>query len=138
SNPERSRKKVPARRRRQDVARQPAPAGIGRLTRGKIMITGAAGALAQHVMAELKEQYDIVGVECRGLQTTYPDTVDYVLDFTKRTFEDVFRAHDFVGIIHLGRIRSTQLSQGRRYSANVTGTARLVQLARKYGVEQVV
>lgn len=136
-----SRKKQPVRRRRGASAVRASaakPAGIGRSTRGKIMVTGAAGALAQHVMAELKEHYDIVGVEFRGLQATYPDTVDYALDFNKRTFEDVFRAHDFSGIIHLGRIRSSQLSRGQRYSANVTGTSGLVQLARKYGVEQVV
>ncbi|MES1923895.1 hypothetical protein T31B1_01190 [Salinisphaera sp. T31B1] len=102
------------------------------------MVTGAAGALAQHVIALLKENYDVVGVEFRGLQTSYPDTVDYVVDFNTRPFEDVFREHGFTAIIHLGRIRFTQSTRGRRYSANVIGTARLLRLALKYGVEQVI
>jgi len=135
-----SRKKSPA--RRQKPAAQPQadkPRGIGGGSRGKVLVTGAAGALAQHVIADLKERdYKVVGVEFRGLQTDYPDTVDYVVDFNTRPFEDVFREHDFVGIVHLGRIRFTQSSRGRRYSANVTGTARLLRLALKYGVEQII
>ncbi len=135
--PATGKKKTPAKRRQKTTARR-TTAGIGSATRGKIMVTGAAGALAQHVMAELKGIYDVVGVEFRGLQSSYPDTVHYVVDFNQRTFEDVFREHDFIGIVHLGRIRFTQLTRGRRYSANVTGTARLLRLAVKYGVEQVI
>ncbi|MGN8157578.1 NAD-dependent epimerase/dehydratase family protein [Salinisphaera sp. RV14] len=113
--------------------------GMGHGDRGKIMVTGAAGALAQHVIADLTEHgYQVVGVEFRGVQDEYPDTVDYVVDFNQRPFEDVFREHDFVGIAHLGRIRFTQSTRGRRYSANVVGTSRLLRLARKYGVEKVL
>lgn len=132
-------RKTPARRRSAaDAAHKTSPAGIGSTKRGKVMVTGAAGALAQHVIALLRENYDVVGVEFRGLQTSYPDTVDYVVDFNTHPFEDVFREHGFTAIIHLGRIRFTQSTRGRRYSANVTGTARLLRLALKYGVEQVI
>ena len=114
-------------------------AGIGHRSRGKVMVTGAAGALAQHVIADLIEaDYEVIGIEFRGLGDNYPDTVDYVVDFNQRPFEDVFREHDFVGIVHLGRIRFTQSTRGRRYSANVVGTARLLRLARKYGVTKVL
>ena len=134
------RRKTPARRaptrNRRSATRK--AEGIGTGTRGKVLVTGAAGALAQHVIALLKEHYEVVGVEFRGLQTDYPDTVDYVVDFNTRPFEDVFREHGFMGIIHLGRIRFTQSTRNRRYSANVVGTARLLRLARKYGVEQVI
>lgn len=136
------RRKQPA-RRAQSPARKtgerPAVQGIGHASRGKVMVTGAAGALAQHVIAELIEQgYEIVGIEFRGVQDDYPDTVDYVVDFNQRPFEDVFREHDFVGIVHLGRIRFTQSTRGRRYSANVVGTSRLLRLAKKYGVTKVL
>ena len=134
------RRKTPARRqsRGRNTRSRPKAHGIGSNTRGKVLVTGAAGALAQHVIALLKENYEVVGVEFRGLQTDYPDTVDYVVDFNTRPFEDVFREHGFMGIIHLGRIRFTQSTRNRRYSANVVGTARLLRLARKYGVEQVI
>ena len=42
---------------------------------------------------------------------------------------EVFREHGFMAIIHLGRIRFTQSTRNRRYSANVVGTARLLRLA---------
>lgn len=133
------RRKTPARRRSKKAAgSRPTTQGIGQEHRGKVLVTGAAGALAQHVIALLKENYEVVGVEFRGLQTDYPDTVDYVVDFNKRPFEDVFREHGFMGVIHLGRIRFTQSTRNRRYSANVVGTARLLGLAKKYGVEKVI
>lgn len=105
---------------------------------GKILITGAAGALAKHVIDIIKPDYEIVGVDFRGLRAQHPDTVDYEVDFNKRTFEDVFREHDFTAILHLGRIQSSQLDRNRRFSSNVIGTRRLFRLAQKYGVEQVV
>lgn len=109
-----------------------------RRRREKLLITGAAGALAQHVIDRLKGDYEVVGVDFRGTRATHPDTVDYEVDFNKRTFEDVFREHDFGAILHLGRIRATQLDRGRRYSENVVGTDRMLRLAVKYGVEQVL
>lgn len=116
-----------------------APSSMESGSLGKILVTGAAGALAQHVIADLRERgYETVGVEFRGIADDYPDTVDYVVDFNQRPFEDVFREHDFVGIAHLGRVRFTQSTRGRRYSANVVGTARLLRLALKYGVDKVL
>lgn len=113
--------------------------GMGHGHRGKIMVTGAAGALTQHVIAELTERdYEVIGVEFRGVQNDYPDTVDYVVDFNQRSFEDVFREHDFVGIAHLGRIHFGRSTRGRRYSPNVVGTSRLLRLARKYEVRKVL
>lgn len=130
-------RKKPTRRAAADVPA--AGHGIGHAHRGKVMVTGAAGALAQHVIAELQAaHYEVVGVEFRGLQNDYPDTVDYVVDLNQRPFEDVFREHDFIGIVHLGRIRITQSTRGRRYSANVIGTSRLLGLAKKYGVTKVL
>lgn len=105
---------------------------------GKVLITGAAGALAKHVIDIIKPDYEIVGVDFRGLRAEHPDTIDYEVDFNKRTFEDIFVEHDFTAIVHLGRIQSSQLDRNRRFSSNVIGTRRLLRLAEKYGVEQVV
>ncbi|MDN5862684.1 MAG: SDR family oxidoreductase [Salinisphaera sp.] len=109
---------------------------VGRL--GKLLVTGAAGGLAKHVISRLKGDYRVVGVDFRGTRATHPDSVDYEVDFNKRTFEDVFREHDFDAIIHLGRVQSSDLDRGRRFSSNVVGTDRLLRLALDYGVGQVL
>lgn len=135
-----AKRKVPARRRKAPAKRGKAAAAAvtPRRRKEKLLITGAAGGLAQHVIDNLRGDYEIVGVDFRGTRATHPDTVDYEVDFNKRTFEDVFREHDFGAILHLGRIRATQLDRGRRYSSNVIGTERMLRLAIKYGVEQVL
>lgn len=125
-------RKVPSQRR------SPSRSDMDRKVRGKLLITGAAGALAKHVIDIIKPDYDIVGVDFRGLRNEHPDTVDYEVDFNKRTFEDVFREHEFTAVLHLGRIQSTQFDRHRRFSSNVIGTRRLLRLSQKYGVEQVV
>lgn len=127
-----ARRKVPAQRRRT------APRGVPQRRKGKVLVTGAAGALARHVIDVLKPDREIVGVDFRGLGAGHEDTVDYEVDFNKRTFEDVFREHDFSTVLHLGRIQSSRLDRGRRFSSNVVGTERLLRLALKYGVEQVL
>lgn len=136
-----SSKKQPAKRkspaRRKQPAAQDAP-NIGVRRREKILITGAAGALAKYVIDKLQADYQIIGVDFRGLKAMHPDTVDYEVDFNKRSFEDVFREHEFVAVLHLGRIKISELDRGRRFSSNVIGTERLLRLALKYGVEQVL
>jgi len=131
-----SKRKTPTRRKQTPKAAK-AP-NIGTLRREKILITGAAGALAKYVIDKLKGEYEIVGVDFRGLKALHPDTVDYEVDFNKRSFEDVFREHNFSAVLHLGRIKISDLDRGRRFSSNVIGTERLLRLALKYGVEQVL
>lgn len=133
-------RKQPA-KRKTPVRRKPAVSqapNIGARRREKILITGAAGSLAKYVIEKLKVDYHIIGVDFRGLKAMHPDTVDYEVDFNKRSFEDVFREHEFSAILHLGRIKISELDRGRRFSSNVIGTERLLRLALKYGVEQTI
>lgn len=127
-----SRQKAPAQRRRAGARATPGK------RRPKVLVTGAAGTLAKQVLARLAGDYDVVGVDFRGSRATHPESVDYEVDFNKRTFEDVFREHDFDAVLHLGRVQSDQLDRGRRFSANVAGTDRLLRLALKYGVGQLL
>ncbi len=107
-------------------------------TREKLLVTGAGGALGRRVVTRLKDDYEVVGVDFRWRKNLDPDIVHYEVDFNKRSFEDVFREHQFAGILHLGRIMASEATRPRRYDSNVLGTQRLFQLGVKYGVSRIL
>lgn len=105
----------------------------------RIMVTGASGALAQQVIRRLlRKRYDVVAVDFRHEPQIRSTVPSYRLDFHKRGFEDVFREHHLDGIIHLGRIEAGLGDRFHRYNANVLGTRRMLNLALRYGVGQIV
>ncbi|HCW91009.1 MAG TPA: NAD-dependent epimerase [Marinobacter sp.] len=106
--------------------------------RPHILITGAAGSLAQQVINRLRESCDLVVVDFREQVDLGDDIPSYCIDFNKRSFEDLFRRYQFDGVIHLGRIMSSQMTRMRRYNANVLGTQKLLDLSHKYGIKRVV
>lgn len=106
--------------------------------RPHILVTGAAGALAQQVIKQLRDHCDLVAVDFREQVYLGDDIPSYCIDFNKRVFEDLFRRYEFDGVIHLGRIMSSQLTRMRRYNANVLGTQKLLDLSHKYGIKRVV
>ena len=103
-----------------------------------ILVTGAAGALAQQVIQRLRRDYQVVAVDFRQEVWLGPDIPSYRIDLAKRGFEDLFRRFHFQGVIHLGRIMSSQETRLRRYNANVLGTDRLLSLSDQYGVSRVI
>lgn len=107
-------------------------------TKKKIMVTGAAGALAKKVIDTLKKNYKIVAVDFRTKVDLGIPVESYKIDFNKRIFEDLFREHEFDGIIHLGRIGAHEMNRHTRYNANVIGTRKLFDLAKKYNVQKTI
>ena len=103
-----------------------------------VMITGAAGALAQQVINRLRDTHNIVAVDFRKLTYHSDDIASYKIDFTKRGFEDLFKHYEFDSVIHLGRITSSEETRMRRYNANVLGTQKLLDLSHKYGITNVI
>ncbi|WP_404362277.1 SDR family oxidoreductase [Marinobacter sp.] len=106
--------------------------------RPQILVTGAAGALAQKVIALLRNDCNLVAVDFREQVYLGDDIPSYCIDFNKRGFEDLYRRYEFDGVIHLGRIISSQETRMRRYNANVLGTQRMLDLCHKYNIHQVV
>lgn len=103
----------------------------------RVLVTGAAGALAQKVIARLRNDYCVVAVDFREQVFLGDETPSYCIDFNKRVFEDLFKQYRFEAVIHLGRIMSSQETRMRRYNANVLGTQKLLDLSNKYGVRKV-
>ncbi|SFF58120.1 UDP-glucose 4-epimerase [Fontimonas thermophila] len=103
-----------------------------------VLVTGAAGSLAQRVIARLHDRYDIVAVDFRRKVETDAGIPSYKVDTYKRGFEDIFRNHRIDAVIHIGRMFAHESDRQRRYNANVLGTKKLLELCRKYGVGQVI
>jgi len=104
----------------------------------KVMVTGAAGALAKKVIDKLKKDYKVIAVDFRTKVDLGIPVESYKIDFNKRIFEDIFREHEFDGIIHLGRIGAHEMNRHTRYNANVIGTRKLFDLAKKYNVKKTI
>lgn len=124
--------KQPASRSKKPSARRP------RKSKKTVLVTGAAGALAQQVINRLRDTCHIVAVDFRELTYLSDDIPSYKLDFNKRVFEDLFKTYNFDSVIHLGRISSSEETRHRRYNANVLGTQKLLDLSHKYGISNVI
>lgn len=103
-----------------------------------LLVSGAAGALAQQVIRRLQPHYRLVVCDSRREVTMPEDIPSHLVDFNKRHFEDLFRKHRFDGVVHLGRIGPNEFTRDSRYNANVLGTQRMFELCIKYGVRQVL
>jgi UDP-glucose 4-epimerase len=116
------------------MARKDAIAGA----RKNVLVTGAGGALAQRVIAQLAPRYQVIAVDFRRKVETDAGIPSYKVELEKRGFEDVFRQHKIDAVIHIGRIFAHERDRVQRYTSNVLGTKRLLELCRKYYVRQVM
>ena len=103
-----------------------------------VLITGAAGALAQRVIARLSTQWQVVAVDFRRKVTTDAGIPSYKVQIDSHDFEDIFRAHKIDAVIHIGRIFTHELTRQHRFNGNVLGTKHLLDLCRRYGVGKVI
>lgn len=103
-----------------------------------VLVTGAGGALARQVIKRLWPGFDVVAVDFKRRGFSHPSIPSYQVEYSKRAFEDIFRKHRIDAIVHLGRMGLYEFDHRRRYNANVLGTQKLLELAKKYEVKQVV
>lgn len=103
-----------------------------------VLVTGAGGALARQVIRRLWPSCDVVAVDFRRRGFEHPEIPCYQVEYGKRAFEDIFKKHRIDAIVHLGRMGLYEFDHRRRYNANVLGTQKLLELAKKYGVKQVL
>ncbi len=109
-----------------------------RTPRKTVLVTGAAGSLAKRVINRLRGSCNVVAVDFRHKVEIDAGVPSYKVEFHKRDFEEVFRRHKIDSIIHVGRVFPHESDRHRRYNANVLGLRKLFELARRYGVTQVI
>ena len=105
-----------------------------------ILVTGVSGQLARIVCELLAGQDELVGIDVRPLPAgrVFPGEF-YCTRYTQRRTAEVFRKHKPRVVVHLGRIRGTEVqSTSYRYNQNVLGTRHLLECSLKNGVDRVV
>ena len=105
-----------------------------------ILITGAAGGLANIVVQMLAKRFRLVGVDPRGMPMgrKFPGEFHQV-DYNHRKMAEIFRSHKFDTMLHLGRVSTTsRAGRNERFNLNVLGTQNLLELAAKYHVKNVI
>ena len=104
------------------------------------LITGMGGGLAQMVGAELAQRgYEVVGVDYRPIhdKLSYEATL-YQANYNKTLIEDIFRRHHPTHVLHLGRVGNLKVRMGKRFDLNVMGSAKVMELCRKYETRRLV
>jgi UDP-glucose 4-epimerase len=100
----------------------------------KVLIPGAAGAIARKVAVHLKEAgHEVVGLDRRP----WPDAPleFHEVDVRKRAAEDVFRKVRPQVVVHMATVTSLMVPGEERYQINLGGTRSVFEYATEYGVE---
>ncbi len=112
----------------------------------KILIIGIGGGLAQILSRLILNEHptwEILGIDSRsisrvpkinGLNATS-------MKYSRGNFENLFRAHEFDAVYHLGRLSHSSGDQeqlSKRIELSVMGTNRILELCHRSGVKKVV
>jgi UDP-glucose 4-epimerase len=103
----------------------------------RILIPGAAGAIARKLALRLKDGgHEVVGIDRRP----WPDApIEFhEVDVRKRAAEDVFRKVRPQAMVHMATVTSLVVSGEERYQINLGGTRAVFEYARAVGVEHCV
>lgn len=105
-----------------------------------IMVTGAAGGLAQLVCEYLLKRGDeVVGVDYRPVHARLPRGMKfYRASYNKTSIEEVFRHHHFDCVMHLGRVGDLRQDSERRFDLNVVGTQKIMNLCVANQVKRLI
>jgi len=122
----------------QGISRRQSDGSDTNKQRSCVLVTGAGGALARQVIKRLWPSCDVIAADFRRRGFVHPQIPCYHVEYGKRAFENIFINHKIDAIIHLGRMGLYEFDHRRRYNANVLGTQKLLELAKKYNVKQVI
>ncbi|MEH7011475.1 UDP-glucose 4-epimerase GalE [Neobacillus niacini] len=119
----------------------------------KILITGGAGYIGSHTCVELLNAgYEIVVVD--NLSNSKPEALNRVRQLTGKDFkfyranllditalDEIFSENQIDAVIHFAGLKSVGESVNLPlwyYNNNITGTLRLCEVMKKYGVKKIV
>ncbi len=114
-----------------------APEGQGQARRERVLITGAAGRVAQLVRSLLEKPGREVVLTDRRIPTAIGENERFVSGRLDRLRDMLWVMEGVTGVVHLGGI-AEESSWGKLYRANVLGSTNVLDAARAQGVKHVV
>jgi len=103
----------------------------------RILIPGAAGAIASAVVVHLKEAgHEVVGIDRRPWPAAPVEF--HQVDVRKRAAEDVFRRVRPQAVVHMATVSALTMGGEERHQINLGGTRAVFDYARAYGVEHCI
>lgn len=111
----------------------------------RLLVTGGAGYIGQHVVRALRAQgYDVLVLDdlSSGRRELLPDDVPLVVgSITDRASLDESVGSGVSGVVHLAALKSVEESVGRPleyFGTNVEGTRLLLEAMTRHGVRELV
>ena len=103
----------------------------------RVLIPGAAGAIARKVAVRLKaEGHEVVGLDRRPW---FNAPIEFhEVDIRKRAAEDAFRKARPQVMLHMATVTSLVVPGEERYQINLGGTRAVFDHSRAYGVEHCI
>lgn len=111
-----------------------------------ILVTGGAGYIGSHAVAELLDSgYSVIVLD--NLENGYKELVDkrakfYLGDVREpETFENVFKENKIDGVMHFAgyiKVGESVLEPGKYYINNTYGVMNILEMMRKYSVKNIV
>lgn len=116
------------------------PSIIGHRTKRTIVITGIAGRFGRMLARDLRQDYNILGIDPRGAIFLPHDVVVHPVDLRRKKAEDIFRCNHVDAVIHMNPTPSWGGARHRQEHHRLTlmGTQRILAYCHKYSVAKLV
>lgn len=112
----------------------------------KILMIGIAGGLAQmtaRLILTEHPDWEIIGIDSRNVEQVprLKGLTAINIKYSRGSFENLFRSHEFDVVYHLGRISHSSNEQNvlaKRIDLSVMGTNRILELCERSGIKKVI
>lgn len=104
----------------------------------KVVITGIAGRLGQHLARRLHREWDVIGIDRRPVSTLPRDIEFHCVDIRRRKAENIFRQNKIDALIHLNIMHDPRRSVEEHHEFNVLGTQKIFELCEEQKIGKVV
>jgi UDP-glucose 4-epimerase len=103
-----------------------------------VVVTGIAGRLGRLLAQHLHKTEKLIGIDARPFPGKPKDVEHYEYDLRQNRVEAIFRKGDVRALVHIGVMHNPTVKTREHHHYNILGTTRVLDYARRYGLERAV